>query len=337
MAGSSLDLPGASGTWSTLVGSGNVPRAPGDPLTLIELDLSIGLNTFQWERVQRPLCEQPYAGYGAIILYDDTTAAANAGPIWSSACPSPRSTCKASSHPLPAEGTWTLIERHRLHRRTERSRHLGHRPRSRAPTPSSGPWSGIPARTTDPHRHRDRAMSTNPNAPTGNAGPDQELCHRRHQHHHGGQHAGDSGRGHLDAELGAAEHRTLRTMPPRDRRPRVGCYQFVWEIYNGVCGFGPPSRDTVQVDVFDQRSAGCLARGDISWCTPTSSACSPPRQIRCSLLWAPGRPPAAARSPIRTIRQQRRYGLTVGQHDFQWTIDNGACGIEQRDQRVHLR
>ncbi len=223
MAGSNLIFP-ASGTWSTLVGTG-VPQAPGDPGTLIT-GLSIGLNTFQWEVYNGPCANSLTLDTVSIILYDDTTAAANAGPDLEQCLPLTEISLQGVQPPLPAEGTWTLLNG------------AGTIAEPNNPTTLiTGLQQGINTFVWtlewDPCPNNGTLTDTmivyvyDPGAPTANAGPDQQLCSPASSSTLTGNTPAIPGVGTWTVFSGTAviaDHRTTRPrrLEPRDRAARIG-------------------------------------------------------------------------------------------------------------------
>ncbi|MBK8499952.1 MAG: gliding motility-associated C-terminal domain-containing protein [Flavobacteriales bacterium] len=323
MAGSSLIFP-AQGTWTTLVGTG-VPVNANDPVTLIET-LAIGANTFQWSVYNGP-CGSSLDDV-TIILYDDTTAAANAGPDLESCLPIVEIDMQGETPPLPAEGTWTVIAGTGVFDDI-------HDPTTHVTGLSQGTNTFVWTLEWDPCPNNGILTDTvhvlvyNPFAPQANAGPDQELCTPEDQVVMAGNTPEIPGVGTWSQILGPNTATISNVNDPTATMSDliVGSYQFVWEIYNGLCSFGPPiSYDTVQVDVFDSQAPPAQAGNDISWCTPTNSAVlfanDPifPATGTWTIINSTGTL-ADPNDPNTAV-----FGLEIGQHDFLWTIDNGACG-----------
>jgi hypothetical protein len=148
----------------------------------------------------------------------------------------------------------------------------------------------------------------------------------QHQRAHR-QYAGHPGCGHLDGE----QRNGVVIADPNDPTSAVsnleiGEHVLVYEIYNGICGFGPPSTDTLTIRVYDGEAPPAQAGNDISWCTPQDnavlSANDPvfPAVGTWTVLSGTGTI-ANPNDPNTAV-----FGLGVGQHDFLWTIDNGSCG-----------
>src|SRR5690606_39068430 len=106
----------------------------------------------------------------------------------------------------------------------------------------------------------------------------------------------------------------------------VGEHILLWTIYNGMCGFGPPSTDTVRIAVFDGLAEPAFTGADISICTPTVSTVLQgsdpifPATGLWELLIGAG-DIVDDSDPLTAVNN-----LGMGQNDFRWTIDNGPCG-----------
>ncbi|MBL0129634.1 MAG: gliding motility-associated C-terminal domain-containing protein [Flavobacteriales bacterium] len=321
MGGSSLIFP-AQGAWSTLVGTG-VPVNPNDPLTMIST-LSIGVNTFQWSVYNGP-CGSSLDEV-TVILYDDTTAAANAGPDLETCLPVTEIDMQGVMPPAPAQGTWTVIA-------GTGAFDDPNDPVTHVTGLTQGTNTFVWTLEWDPCPNNGILTDTvnvliyNPLAPLADAGPDQNLCTPAPETTMAGNTPEIPGVGTWTQVLGAS----ATIVSPNDPATLitgldVGSYQFVWEIYNGMCGFGPPSRDTVQVDIFDGEAPPAQAGSDISWCTPTSTAVlianDPVFPATGTWTSVSGTGVIVDPSDPNTLVT----GLGVGQHDFLWTINNGACG-----------
>ncbi|MBL7985139.1 MAG: gliding motility-associated C-terminal domain-containing protein, partial [Flavobacteriales bacterium] len=106
----------------------------------------------------------------------------------------------------------------------------------------------------------------------------------------------------------------------------IGLNTFEWVVYNGQCGFGPPTRDTLTIAVFDSTAAPAAAGPDQELCTPNTSttmagnAATFPGTGAWSVI-AGSATIANASDPNTTISD-----IAVGENILVWTIDNGACG-----------
>lgn len=321
MAGSPLIFP-ALGTWTTLVGSG-VPVDPNDPNTLIST-ISIGVNTFQWSVYNGPCANGFTTDEVTVILYDDSTAAANAGPDLETCLPVTSQTLQGVMPPAPAEGTWTVIAGNGV---------FGdiNDPTTTVTGLVQGINTFVWTLEWDPCPNNGILTDTvnvlvyNPAAPLANAGPDQSICTPADQTNLEGNTPEIPGVGTWYVLQGGST-----VVSPNDPNSlvtglTVGVHEFVWEIYNGQCGFGPPSTDTVLVYVYDDQAPAAQTGSDINLCTPASGAV-----LLANDAVFPGVGTWTALDGGTIVNPNDPNtpvsGLAVGQYDFVWTIDNGACG-----------
>ncbi|MBL7939927.1 MAG: gliding motility-associated C-terminal domain-containing protein [Flavobacteriales bacterium] len=331
MAGSNLIFP-ASGTWTTLVGTG-VPQVPGDPGTLIT-GLSIGLNTFQWEVYNGPCANSLTLDTVSIILYDDTTAAANAGPDLEQCLPLTEINLQGVQPPLPAEGTWTLLNG------------AGTIAEPNNPTTLiTGLQQGINTFVWtlewDPCPNNGTLTDTmtvfvyDPGAPTANAGPDQQLCSPASTSTLEGNTPVTPGVGTWTVFSGTAVIAEPNNPTSAVSNLEIGLHELIWTIYNGMCGFGPPSTDTLRIRVYDSEAPDATTGESISACTPTSSVTL---QGSTPVFPAVGTWTTTSSATINDPNDPATTvdGLAVGQYEFTWTIDNGACGSSSAVQNVFI-
>ncbi|MEX1132710.1 MAG: hypothetical protein WEC15_05765, partial [Flavobacteriales bacterium] len=323
MGASAIIFP-AVGTWTVIAGAGT-PVDANDPNTLIG-GLAIGVNTFQWEVDNGPCTNGTTIDQVTIILYDDTTAAANAGPDLSSCLPITTVQLQGETPPAPAVGTWTVI--------------AGNASFSDVNDPQatvSGLVQGVNTfvwtLVWDPCPNNGLLSDTvnvliyDPAAPLANAGPDQELCTPDLDTNLQGNTPAIPGVGTWTVLGGGSTVVDVNDPTSAVTDLTVGVHTFLWTIFNGQCGFGPPSQDTIQIFVFDSDAPLATTGDDISWCTPTNSAVLIgndaifPGVGTWTSLTGLG-DIADVNDPFTAV-----FNLPVGQHDFVWTIDNGACGI----------
>ncbi|MCW5899497.1 MAG: gliding motility-associated C-terminal domain-containing protein [Flavobacteriales bacterium] len=332
MAGSPVIFP-AQGTWTVVAGAGT-PVDPSDPLTLIQ-GLAIGVNTFQWTVYNGPCSNGLTIDQVTIILYDDTTAAANAGPDLELCLPETSIQLQGETPPPPAQGTWTLIS-------GSGTPVSPNDPNTLITGLAQGINTFVWTLEWDPCPNNGILSDTvsvyvyDPSAPVADAGPDQELCTPDSETNLQGNTPAIPGVGTWTVTQGGST-----VVEPNNPNTLVtgldiGVHEFVWEIYNGQCGFGPPSRDTVRVSVFDGDAPDAMTGDDISWCTPTNSAV-----LQANDPVFPATGTWTSLSGTGTIADPNDpntavFNLGVGQHDFLWTIDNGACGTSSADISVFI-
>ncbi len=102
-----------------------------------------------------------------------------------------------------------------------------------------------------------------------------------------------------------------------------------------MCGFGPPSTDTLRIRVYDSEAPDATTGESISACTPTSSV---NLQGSTPVFPAVGTWTTTSAATITDPNDPATTvdGLTVGQYEFTWTIDNGACGSSSAVQNVFI-
>lgn len=323
MGASPIIFP-AVGTWSVIAGAGT-PVDPNDPNTLIE-GLAIGVNTFQWEVYNGPCANGTTIDQVTIILYDDTTAAANAGPDLESCLPITTVQLQGETPPAPALGTWTVIAGSGTFSDVND-------PQATVSDLVQGVNTFVWTLVWDPCPNNGILSDTvnvliyDPAAPLANAGPDQELCTPDLDTNLQGNTPAIPGVGTWTVLGGGSTVVDVNDPTSAVTDLSVGVHTFLWTIFNGQCGFGPPSTDTIQIFVYDSDAPLATTGGDISWCTPTNSAVLIgndaifPGVGTWTSLTGSG-DIADVNDPFTAV-----FNLPVGQHDFVWTIDNGACGI----------
>lgn len=330
MAGSSLIFP-AQGTWTTLLGTG-IPQAPGDPGTLITT-LSVGLNRFQWEVYNGPCANSLTRDTVDIILYDDTTAAANAGPDLQQCLPLSEINLQGVQPPLPAEGTWTLIAGTGVIAEPNN-------PTSLVTGLSQGINTFVWTLEWDPCPNNGLLTDTmsvyvyDPGAPLANAGPDQQLCSPTDASVLTGNTPAIPGVGTWSVISGTAIVSEPNNPTSAVTNLEIGVHVLVYEIYNGICGFGPPSTDTLTISVYDGEAPDATTGESISACAPVGTIVL---QGSTPVFPAVGTWTGTAGSILAPNDPASGVdGLGVGQHEFTWTIDNGACGSSSAVQNVFI-
>lgn len=330
MAGSNLIFP-ATGTWTTLLGSG-VPQSPNDPGTIIT-GISIGLNRFQWEVYNGPCANSLTVDVVDVTLYDDTTAAANAGPDLQQCLPITEINLQGETPPAPAEGTWTLISGTGVIAEPNN-------PTSLITGLSQGINTFVWTLEWDPCPNNGVLSDTvnvyvyDPAAPLAAAGPDQQLCTPANSSVLTGNTPAIPGVGTWTVIGGTAVIADPNDPVSPVSNLEVGEHILVYEIYNGICGFGPPSTDTLVIRVYDGEAPPAAVGESINACTPvediTLQGNTPVFPAIGTWTGASGTI-NAPNDPASTVS-----GLGVGQHDFTWTIDNGACGTTSAVQSVFI-
>jgi gliding motility-associated-like protein len=323
----------ATGTWSVIDGAGLFADV-NDPATKV-VGMAIGANTFVWTTNNGPCPGAITSDTVTVIVYSDSTAAAYAGEDFELCLPMTSAQLFADVPQPPATGTWSIL---------------------------SGP--GTLVDPSDPHTVvNDLALGIttfvwtldngpcpangimsdtvsisvfDPFGPVADAGPDQSLCTPE-----------DStvmaaniplfpatGTWHLVSGSGviadSTDHATAIT------GLSVGANIFTWTIYNGDCGFGPPTVDTVQVFLYDHTAPSANAGEDQDLCGPgatgtlAGNAAVYPGSGTWTLIQGSGTI-ADAGNPQSAVSD-----LGVGDNVLVWTIDNGPCGTSSDTVRLRV-
>ncbi len=104
--GSALTLP-AVGQWTLVSGSGSIAN-PAGPSTVVN-GLAVGENVFQWQ-VNNGVCPNAITtDLISVFVYDNTAAAANAGPDQDVCTPTSTVSMAGNTPTFPGIGQWTLI------------------------------------------------------------------------------------------------------------------------------------------------------------------------------------------------------------------------------------
>ena len=322
LAGNTPIFP-AQGTWSLIEGAGLFEDV-NDPTSKV-VGLTIGTNTFVWTMDNGPCPNALSTDTMTVILYSDSTNAPNAGPDQETCLPLDVVQLAGETPLLPATGSWTIISGSgsvaEVNNPTTLVTDLGIGITTLVWTLDLGPCPNNGLLT-------DTVLITvfDPTAPPADAGPDQELCTPLDSTFMTalvptfpgfGTWSLISGTGIISDTLDPAASITGLS---------IGLNTFDWLVYNGDCGFGPPTHDTITIAVFDSSAAPAAAGPDQEFCTPNTSASMSansavfPGTGNWSVASGGGTFTDAA-DPLTTVS-----GLPVGDNLLVWTIDNGACG-----------
>ncbi len=332
MAASQLIFP-ATGTWTLVSGNGSAVD-PGDPNTMITGMLE-GVNIFQWEVSNGPCPNGVTSDVVEVIVYGDTTAAADAGPDLQTCIPITTMQLQAVAPPAPAIGTWSVLAGTGVF--TDPNDPV---------TTVSGLTQGINSfvwtLSWDPCPNNGILTDTvdvyvyDPLAPIADAGPDQLIC------------GGDSaavmqantpaapGIGTWSVLQGGATVNSINDPTSALSGLGVGVHEFLWTIFNGQCGFGPPSTDTVRIVVYDDQAPAATVGSDVLICTPINSTAMQandavfPATGTWTLIQGAG-DLVDPNDPLTMVNN-----LGVGQNIFRWSLDNGPCTHTSADMNIFL-
>ncbi len=332
LAGNTPTFP-AFGTWSLVAGAGLFEDV-NDPNSKV-VGLAIGSNTFVWTVNNGPCTNPITTDTMTVILYDDSTSAANAGPDLETCLPLTFVQMQATTPQLPATGTWSILNGTGTivdpsdPNTVVNNLQVGITTMLWTLDNGPCPDNGLMTDTVDIYIY-------DPNAPTADAGADQQLCTPQTSTSMQGNTPSFPGVGTWSLLAG-----TGIIADPNDPATAVtglsiGVNTFVWTIYNGQCGFGPPSADTVNVVVYDNTAPPADAGPDQEQCTPNNGVV-----MAANAAVSPGVGTWTVLTGTATIVDPNDpttsiANIGVGSNLFVWTIDNGACGTTSDTVQVDI-
>ena len=322
LAGNAPVFP-AHGTWTVIEGAGMIDD-PNDPGTLVT-NLAIGNNTFVWQMDNGPCPNGLTTDTVTVVLFSDSTDAPDAGPDLETCLPLTFAQLEGEAPTPPASGGWTVIGG------------VGNvadptDPQSMITDLEVGittlvwtldlgpcPNNGLLTDTVDIYIY-------DPSAPLADAGPDQQLCTPEDTTLMQALIPTFPGEGTWTLVGGSGTISDIHDPAAMITGLSVGLNQFEWMVYNGNCGQGPPSRDTVTIAVFDGNAPLADAGADQQLCAPETST-----QLGANSAVFPGTGTWSIITSGGGVSnasdpQSMASSFPVGDNLLVWTIDNGACG-----------
>ncbi|MBK9758391.1 MAG: gliding motility-associated C-terminal domain-containing protein [Flavobacteriales bacterium] len=322
LAGNTPTFP-ASGTWTLVEGAGLFADV-NDPNSKV-VGLTIGTNTFAWTTSNGPCPNAITSDTMTVILYSDSTNAPNAGPDLETCIPLTFVQMQAETPLLPATGSWSVV---------------GGVGTVVDPTDPTSVVNGLAVGITTLVWTLDLGPCPNnglltdtvdiyiydPTAPVADAGPDQELCTPDTFTVTQALVPSFPGEGTWTLITGTGDIADIHDPATAITGLTIGINTFDWLVYNGQCGFGPPTHDTLTIAVFDSTAAPAAAGPDQQLCTPNTNATMAGNSATFPgtgnwTIVSGGGTVTNANDPLTVIAN-----IPVGENIFVWTIDNGACG-----------
>ncbi|MFN8352359.1 MAG: gliding motility-associated C-terminal domain-containing protein [Flavobacteriales bacterium] len=322
LAGNTPIFP-ATGTWTLIDGAGTFEDV-NDPNSKV-VGLAIGANTFVWTTDNGPCANAITSDTMTVILYSDSTNAPNAGPDLETCLPLTFAQLQAETPLAPATGSWTLIGGTGTivdpTNPTTLVNDLTVGISTFVWTLDLGPCpnNGLLTDTMQVYVY-------DPTAPNADAGPDQELCTPDDSTTMQALTPTFPGEGTWTLVSGTGVVSDIHDPNATVTGLTIGLNAFEWLVYNGQCGQGPPTRDTVVIAVFDSTAAPAAAGPDQAFCTPNTSttlagnAATFPGTGAWTVVQG-GATIADPADPVSAVTD-----IAVGTNVLVWTIDNGACG-----------
>lgn len=159
-------------------------------------------------------------------------------------------------------------------------------------------------------------------APTANAGPDQNLCNQYTTVVSGNNPVGTATG--LWTQLSGPNNATFGN--PIQSNTTLsnlieGTYEFIWTVSNGNC---PPISDTLQINVYDPPTANAGPNQDL--CNQYSTILSGNSPLGTATgLWTQLSGPNSANIIADTAFNTAIINLIEGTYQFIWTVNNGNC------------
>lgn len=310
----------ATGVWTVIDGSG-VVNNPLDPNSFVT-GLTVGENIFRWTVSNGPCANSLTTNDVTIFIYESTQVNANAGPDQSVCSPQSSVVMQGSAVTFPAFGTWQLLSG------------------TGVPEEPSNPNSVITGLSVGENIFR-WAVNNGPcangittdlvsifvyqtNAPSSDAGPDQEICTPQSTTTMNGNEPIFPALGTWTLISGSGV-----VVNPNDPQSLienlgVGDNIFQWSIDNGGCAPNITT-DLVTIFVFSADALDANAGPDQDICNVGD-----PVQLAASLPTFPGYGEwtiISGDGAFQDINDPNTIieNVPVGINVFQWTVFNGPC------------
>ena len=313
----------ASGTWSVIDGAGLFADTS-DPSSKV-VGMAIGSNTFVWTTSNGPCPNAITMDTVTVTIFSDSTAAANAGEDFEVCLPFTSAQLQASTPQPPATGSWSVLSGPgTLEDPTDPTTNINDLAigittlvwtLDNGPCPNNGLMTDTLTITV-----------YDPFGPVAYAGPDISNCLPEDST----VMAADiplfpaAGTWHLVSGTGiiadSTDHATAIT------GLSVGINVFTWSVYNGDCGFGPPTMDTVAVYIYDNNATSADAGSDQDICGTDAGATLAGNDAVFPGIGTWTQVGGSAVIADANNPQTSVTGTEVGDNIFVWSIDNGPCG-----------
>lgn len=313
------------GTWSVVGGTG-VFSDPNDHSATVS-GLSTGFNALRWS-IDYSTCGAPFDDVN-IIVYDSSQDPADAGPDQSICNTTTEISMDANAALTPGFGTWTVIQ--------GTGNFINpNDPLTGVSNLSVGEnryvWELYTGGCLDPLLSRDTvAIYVYDNIePPAYAGEDQSICNPLSEVVLEGSEVIYPAVGTWTLIQGSGVIADSNSEVTQVSALTTGENIFQWSVDNGPCPIGV-TVDEVSIFVFDETQPTADAGADQQFCSPVNTTTLSGSDVIFpgSGSWtvlAGGGVIADATNPLTSVT-----GLTVGQHLFQWSVQNGPCSVPTSD------
>jgi gliding motility-associated-like protein len=313
------------GTWSVIGGTG-VFSNPNDHSATVS-GLSIGFNVLRWS-IDYSTCGAPFDDVN-IIVYDSSQDPADAGPDQFICNTTTETTMAANAALSPGFGTWSVIQ-------GTGNFVNANDPLTVVSNLSVGEnlyvWELYTGGCLDPLLSRDTvAIYVYDNIePPAYAGEDQFICTPLSEVVLEGSEVIFPAIGTWTLVQGSGVIADSNSEVTQASGLTVGENIFQWAVDNGPCPIGV-TVDEVSVFVFDETQPSADAGVDQQFCTPVNSASLNGSNVIFpgSGAWTVLTGGGVIDDPTNPVTNVT--GLTVGQHIFQWSVQNGPCAVPTSD------
>lgn len=312
-------LPPGFGTWSVIEGDGEVDNV-NDPNSNVN-NLSQGNNTLVWTVFNGPCLLEPLTTDTVrILLYDNTQAAANAGPDQFYCTPISLTTLTGNGFIYPATGIWQLVSGSGTLVSPSNPNcivsGLGIGENIFTWTIFNGPCD--PAFTVDTVS----VFIFDGSQPAAEAGPDQSLCWPESSAQLDANAVTFPGSGTWTVLAGSGVLANAGDPDSEVSGLSLGENVLQWQVSNGPCGV---STSTVSIFVYDNLQSNANAGPNQEFCLPDNSAV-----MAASSYTFPGTGAWSVVSGAGTFANLSSPTSTVsnlgaGENIFLWTVFNGPC------------
>ncbi len=320
LAGNAPVAP-ATGQWTVLLGQGVFADA-NDPNTTVS-GAVVGENIYQWT-INNGACSNPVTRDAvSVFVFDVGQPAANAGPDQELCTPNTSTDLAGSALTFPATGTWTFVQGGGTitdpSSPTTTVTDLLIGENILRWTVSNGPCAnGVPL------MDEVSLFVFDGNLPAAHAGPDQAICSPTSSVVMSGSPVVFPAVGTWTLVSGTANFVDVHDPNTTVTGLGVGAVTVAWTITNGPCSSGSMS-DQVTILIYDGEHPDANAGPDQEICTPQDAVvmAGSPVTFPATGHWTVVSGTANIvdpTNPATTIND-----LTVGVHEFEWTIDNGPC------------
>ncbi|HMN05534.1 MAG TPA: gliding motility-associated C-terminal domain-containing protein [Flavobacteriales bacterium] len=323
----------ATGTWTVVDGAGLFENIH-DPNSKV-VGLAIGANTFRWTTNNGP-CEGAISfDEVTVTIFSDSTNAAFAGGDFELCLPFTSAQLAADVPLPPATGMWsvlsgpgTIVDPTDPHT-TINDLELGITTLLWTLDNGPCPNNGIMSDTL-------RITVYDPFGPVADAGDDQQLCTPANSTVMAAGQPLFPAQGTWELVSGSGTIADVNDPNTAITDLDIGINVFRWTVYNGDCGFGPPTVDEMSIYVYDASAPDADAGVGQDICGVNEVVTLGANQATHPGIgtWTSANGSAVfadEHDPNTTVT-----GLSLGDNVLTWTIDNGPCGTSSSTVLVRM-